>query len=389
MEGDESLQIAVIRFCLKNQGNFNWNMKKNTCNDTVMTSSRLSGIAMPTIQSMRLPIPANWQDFETIVRDAQALRWCSVNLQKNGRPGQAQNGVDIYGADNIGRPVGVQCKCYREQLKLTDVTSEITNAEGFGGRLTALFIATATDHDAVLQQQVRDISDARVAQGLFAVSVIYWDEIVASLLLNPQVFKNHYPQISLPSVKVSDPDRMIAALEIGYHGGELWEGVELIHGSVGNMVNQDPDELTTVIQGLERRTQQIFPPKDSSIILESLALVRKVCLSEKNTPADWKTVKLHADRVSTRFHKAGSWLTNEEALVLDMGLRLGSIYYKSIEIPSVKVRKAMKSQMQVILGDEIFSAIDDEFEAAGSLSDGFRWAMRMYTLLNRGIRYRL
>ena len=55
---------------------------------------------------MELPKPSNWQDFETIVRDAQA-RWKSTTLQMNGRPGQIQNGVDVYGPDEIGRPVGI------------------------------------------------------------------------------------------------------------------------------------------------------------------------------------------------------------------------------------------------------------------------------------------
>src|ERR1700722_13837488 len=65
---------------------------------------------MPTIQIMELPKPKLWQEFEIIVRDAQALRWNSTSLQKNGRPGQRQSGVDIYGPDEIGRPVGIQCK---------------------------------------------------------------------------------------------------------------------------------------------------------------------------------------------------------------------------------------------------------------------------------------
>jgi len=31
---------------------------------------------------MELPVPKNWQEFETIVRDAQAQRWKSTSLQK-------------------------------------------------------------------------------------------------------------------------------------------------------------------------------------------------------------------------------------------------------------------------------------------------------------------
>ena len=152
---------------------------------------------MPTIQSMELPKATNWQDFETIVRDAQAQRWRSTTLTKNGRSGQKQAGVDIYGPDDVGRPVGIQCKRYKPALKLEQVEDEIAKAEKFKGRLTTLFVATTGDHDAGVQEQVRLLSDARVAQGKFAVAVLFWDEIIAGLLLNPAVFRAHYPQILL------------------------------------------------------------------------------------------------------------------------------------------------------------------------------------------------
>jgi hypothetical protein len=46
---------------------------------------------MPTIHSIQLPLPKNWQDFEDLVLAAQSQRWKST-LQKNGRPGQKQAG---------------------------------------------------------------------------------------------------------------------------------------------------------------------------------------------------------------------------------------------------------------------------------------------------------
>lgn len=344
---------------------------------------------MPTLQSLRLPTPTNWQDFETIVRDAQAQRWGSVRLQKNGRPGQAQHGVDIYGPDEIGRPVGIQCKCYREQLQLKDITAEVVNAETFVGRLTTLFIATTTDHDAPLQQQVRMLSDSRVAQGKFAVALLYWDDIVASLLLNPEVFQAHYPQITLPGVPVSNTDRLIAALEIGYQGVDLWESTKLIHGQFGLMVNQDPDELTMIIRNLERRTQQLFSPEDARLILESLVEVREGCLSAKNEAADWDPVELHAKRASTRFNKASSLLPNEEARMLEMGLWLGRIYHECEDIPPLETRNRIKAHLEIMLGHQSTTAIDDFFTSAESLTVGYRWAMRIYTLVSGETRYRL
>ena len=35
---------------------------------------RIYSIDMPTVRPREVPLPKNWQDFDTIVRDAQALR---------------------------------------------------------------------------------------------------------------------------------------------------------------------------------------------------------------------------------------------------------------------------------------------------------------------------
>jgi Restriction endonuclease len=70
------------------------------------------------VDGLDLPQPKNWQDFEAIVCNAMSQRWKSPNLQKNGRSGQKQAGVDIYGPDDIGRRVGIQCKRYKGSLKL-------------------------------------------------------------------------------------------------------------------------------------------------------------------------------------------------------------------------------------------------------------------------------
>ena len=57
---------------------------------------------MPVISSMTLPRPNDFEEFERVTLAALAQRWQSPNLQKNGRKGQKQAGVDIYGVDEIG-----------------------------------------------------------------------------------------------------------------------------------------------------------------------------------------------------------------------------------------------------------------------------------------------
>jgi hypothetical protein len=346
-------------------------------------------IPMPTIQSMQLPVPSNWQDFETIVRDAQAQRWKSTTLQKNGRSGQQQQGVDIYGPDDSGRPVGIQCKRYKDPLRLKDITVEIESAENFNGHLNTLFLATTTDYDAKLQQQVRLLSETRVAQDKFAIGLLFWDDIVSGLLLNPAVFRAHYPQIALQHSAVIDKERQIAALELGYFGSDLWEYVILVHGELGWMAQADPDELIATLRILERRSQQMLTREDAGPILVSLAKVRDGCLSEKNQKSDWELVEIHAKRASTRLKKASSLLSLEEANVLDVGLQLGRIYHYTDDLPSPKVRADIEDKVRTILCVASDSLIKQAFSEAEALSSGYRWAMRIYSLLNREIRYRL
>ena len=345
---------------------------------------------MPTIQSMELPLPKNWQDFESIVCDAQALRWKSTTLQKNGRSGQKQNGVDIYGPDDIGRRVGIQCKRYKSPLGLKDVTDEIHKAEkGFKGQLTTLFFATTADCDAKLQEQVRLLSDNRVAQGLFSVALLYWDDIVSGLLLNPAVFRAHYPQIVLTAPIAVDRERLVAALELGYFGAEIWAYIQLIYGEIGWLAQSDPDEVIATLRILERRTQQLLPPDDSVTILESLAVIRDVCLSEKKASSDWDKAQIHANRVQLRLRKASSLLSLAESNVLDVGISLGRIYHHADDIPVVNIRADIKTKVRSVLPEISDASIENAFISAKKLKSGYRWAGRIYTFLDHQIRFRL
>src|SRR6185437_3483179 len=245
---------------------------------------------MPTVHSMKIPIPKDWQEFESLVRDAMILRWNSPNLQKNGRTGQAQHGVDVWGPDEIGRRVGIQCKRYSTPLTLTDVEEEVAEAEKFKGVFSALFLATTTDHDSTLQAKVRQLSDQRVAQGKFAVSIMFWDEIIASLALNPIVFKTYYPMIQPPSMEAVDKRRILAALDLGFYGADLWQYVVLIRGEIGLLSQEDPDQINVIVRVLEVQSRILFAPQDADHLDESLQAVLAGCTKLKPKESDWNDV---------------------------------------------------------------------------------------------------
>ena len=343
-------------------------------------------VFMPTINGMELPLPKHWQEFETIVRDAMALKWKSPNLQKNGRSGQKQHGVDIWGPDEIGRRVGIQCKRCKPPLSFRTVTAEVVNAEKFGP-LSTLWVATTGDHDAPLQQQVRTLSDKRVVQNKFAVGILFWEDIVDGLKLNPSIFKSHYPQIVLVTGSAVNKERLIAALELGYYGADLWKYVVLIYGEYGWVAHADPDELTATLRLLEQRVSQLFDPADAASIIESLNAIRRGCSLPKKKKSDWNPVENHARRIGARLRRATSLLPLAESNMLDLALQLGRLYHSLDEPPDASLRDSIAIKVRTVLPTSSASVIEKKFTAAEELSDGYKWVLRIYSLLDNELRW--
>jgi hypothetical protein len=341
---------------------------------------------MPTINGMELPLPKNWQEFEAVTRDAMALKWKSPNLQKNGRAGQKQHGVDVFGPDEIGRRVGIQCKRYKATLTIETIIDEVAKAETFG-QLSALWIATTVDHDATLQQKVRTLSDQRVASGKFAVGVLFWEDIVDGLKLNPSAFRAHYPQVVLDTGSTVNRERQIAALELGYYGADLWAYITLVYGEFGWMAQVDPDEVIATLRLLEQRASQLLAPDDAAPILESLAAVYQGCKAPKKDASDWNPVEDHAKRISTRLGRASSLLPLSESNMLELALQLGRLYHSLEEPPKAALRASIEDKVRTFLPPSSDSRIRKKFAAARKLDDGYKWVMRIYNLLDHELRW--
>ncbi|MGO8653095.1 restriction endonuclease [Rhizobium ruizarguesonis] len=341
---------------------------------------------MPTVLSMEVPKPKNWQDFETIVWSAMSQRWNSLDLQKNGRPGQVQHGVDIYGTDEVGRRVGIQCKRYKVVLSMKTIEEEVAAAEKFKSPLTTLYLATTGDFDSPLQSAVRQLSDNRVAAGKFAVSMLFWEEIVAGLLLNPIVFSSYYPQFSFPTSGPAKNERLLAALELGYYGGDLWQYVILTYGELGLMAQTDPDHFIATIQSLEHRARQLLSVDDAAPLITALESVRAGCVSEKQSKSDWDVTELHAKRVGTRINAARSILPTEEGRMLSLALQLSRIYHHSDDAPSKDLQKQVEQNaLSFFAGKEIRLA--KKFKAIRKLKYGYEWADRAFGSLAYELRW--
>lgn len=150
---------------------------------------------MVTYNSMWLAPPKSWDEFEDMCKSSFQLRWSNPNLNRHGRSGQKQDGVDVYGADSFGHFVGIQCKNTVSGISEATIDDELLKAEKFNPKITALYIATTAPRDVSIQSYVRTLNDARKLKSLFPVDVAFWDDISFDLRKDPCVLRMYYPQM--------------------------------------------------------------------------------------------------------------------------------------------------------------------------------------------------
>lgn len=157
---------------------------------------------MASLTNLELPPPGNWQDFESLCRDLWQRTWDDPDTQKNGRVGQPQAGVDIFGRPGRGaRWAGVQCKLKSpaagEALSETAIHEEVSRARKFRPSLDSFILATTACRDARAQELARRITEEHVGRGEFSVAVFAWEDIVQELARHEDLVALHFPQFTL------------------------------------------------------------------------------------------------------------------------------------------------------------------------------------------------
>lgn len=160
---------------------------------------------MPTYAELQVAPPKSWDEFESIVCSAAKNRWASADFVRHGRQGQRQDGVDVYGKDDKGRLVGLQCKNTWAGLTADSVIEEVEKAESFNPPLLHLYVVTTAATDKNLQALVREVSEARETEGRFGVSILFWPDVWQDLTLNEERLFQHYPQLRPKEERAAEP----------------------------------------------------------------------------------------------------------------------------------------------------------------------------------------
>ena len=147
---------------------------------------------MPTPVTAKLPKPKSPDEFEDLVLDVLNAEW-GAHLTRNGRSGQRQNGVDLFGKRrrDANALIGVQCKNVAS-LSEGEIRAEVSKAEGFQPGLAQYYFATTLDRDAELQEVVRLLSDESEANGKFPVEIIFWEDSLRALAGSPSLVAKYY-----------------------------------------------------------------------------------------------------------------------------------------------------------------------------------------------------
>jgi len=128
--------------------------------------------------------PENWQDFESLCKKLWGEIWEIPNIiKKNGRLGQEQAGVDVYGKPKGENDYwGIQAKGKDDygHAKLTEreILSEIKKARTFKPKLGVYIIATTSNKDSKIEEFVRlkDIENKK--EDSFEILLYCWEDIV-------------------------------------------------------------------------------------------------------------------------------------------------------------------------------------------------------------------
>ena len=162
---------------------------------------------MTEFSNRQIPAPLNWEEFESLCCDLWTEILDDQNTSKNGRSGQSQNGVDVFGRkDGKGAWVGIQCKGkngqYGKRIEKTELIEEIEKAKTFSPKISEFILATTAENDVNIQEVARRLSEENANEGLFSVTVVAWSEMVRKLSFYEAIIEKYYPNQSLRLTKI-------------------------------------------------------------------------------------------------------------------------------------------------------------------------------------------
>ena len=274
---------------------------------------------MPTLSNMNLPTPKSWEEFEEITLDALRIKWDNPDLQRHGRNGQSQNGIDIYGENYHFQFIGIQCKKYDLKLSKKTIETEIEKAENFEPKIEVFYIATTYPTDVTLQKEIRLISKERKRLNKFPVDIFFWNDIVQELITNEKIFNKHYPQISLDTFHENKYKRLFSLLDLSFFGTSLKHLTDVIFGETGAMAQEDPRQIEIAASIVKSACIATCSKAEQEEILSAIDTFLSYPQSVGKDNFHWTISDGNADLVAGKVKVIEHSLQNHEFIVFKIG----------------------------------------------------------------------
>ena len=151
--------------------------------------------------------PLYWQQFEELCAGLLTEVYGVPNAQPVGRPGQAQDGVDVFGTSARYGRIGIQCKRLSDRdennnfypggpISRAFLRNAADEALSFPSDLKLWILATTARRDTKVQGWVEELNDEWEQAGLERVAIVWtWDECISHLNSYPELQRRYYRDV--------------------------------------------------------------------------------------------------------------------------------------------------------------------------------------------------
>jgi tetratricopeptide (TPR) repeat protein len=173
---------------------------------------------MTDFSSVSIRPPKDWQAFE---RHARVLFQCVLkdpHTQNNGRSGQPQHGVDIFGRrGGVGPYAGIQCKGknadYGRAVTKAELRREVEKSRAFEPEINEFILITTAPDDAAIQEAARLLEVEVRAQGRdLRIAVWGWETLQQEIARYPEAIEAFHPDATPFTTVILDQGKQIEEL---------------------------------------------------------------------------------------------------------------------------------------------------------------------------------
>jgi tetratricopeptide (TPR) repeat protein len=213
---------------------------------------------MADYSSVNIPAPKDWQAFERKIRLLFEHSLNDPHTQNNGRIGQPQHGVDVYGRRGGpgGHYVGVQCKGkdanYGGAISKIELEAEVEASKDFVPSIREFVLVTTAPDDATIQEVARLLEGrVRAAGRDLSIAVWGWGRLQQEIGRFPEAIREFMPD----GTPFAD-QQLNATEEVGKLVGKVKEigelNTDLLQAILGRLAPPVATEASSPVNQLEK-----------------------------------------------------------------------------------------------------------------------------------------